>query len=180
MTTAPGGEVIVRLDSASKSLALICAVVFMAGGAAMVVLSLAGPADQTGSQQIIGILLGVLAIGFALVAGAALRRPPDTVKVDADGFTLRQHPDVDFSVAWSELAGARLYRERCHMGHFRVWFYRLEWEPADEGFARRHPKLDDFHNGDRYSYGLGRLGWDGKRLYDGFRRHGPLSVQYQW
>ncbi|OZM73918.1 hypothetical protein CFN78_06400 [Amycolatopsis antarctica] len=180
MDTAPTGEVIVRLDSASKTLALVCAVLFTGAGVAMIVVSIAGLVEQTGSQQIVGLVLGVLAIGFAVVVGMALRRPPDTVKVDENGFFLRKHPDVEFGVAWPDLAGARLYRERCHVGHIRVWFYRLEWEAADGEFGRRHPEMDEFHNGDRYSYALGRLGWDGKRLYDGFRQHGPQTVRYQW
>lgn len=171
---------LVKLDSGTKRWAIAGAVLFGIGGLVAFGTVWAGLDEQTDSQRMGAVLVGLGSVAFAVVAGVALRRPSNTLTIDMSGFVLRQPPHVESSVRWSELSRVFVSREKRYFRSISYWHYRLDWWPDLPEFDARHPELRDFAEGDRYRYELGRLGWNARNLGQGFERFGPHYVDVAW
>ncbi|WP_410659860.1 hypothetical protein [Amycolatopsis sp. lyj-112] len=145
-----GDAMVLRLDVVMRRLAVVGFVVVGGGGVAMIAVSLAGLARQTGSQAMYGVLFGLLSLAFAGLVLLGLRRSAASLTVSSTGFAVTAR-DVAFEVRWAEVTRLRVAREKRRVGRWmHWWFYRLEWTAASG------PEF--LREGDGYAYALGHLG----------------------
>ncbi|MEV6911284.1 hypothetical protein [Amycolatopsis sp. NPDC051071] len=164
MVAETAAAVVLRLDVVTRRLAGVGFVVFGGGGVAMLVVSLAGLARQTGSQSMYGVLFGLLSLAFAGLILLGLRRSAASLVVSAAGFAV----PGSFEVRWTEVTRVRVWREKRRVGRWMHWWhYRLSWVAA----SGPELLLDD----GEYAYALGHLG-GGAALYAALALFAPAGV----
>ncbi|MEU3269877.1 hypothetical protein ABZ639_03470 [Saccharomonospora sp. NPDC006951] len=172
---------IIKVDRLGRLWGFGSTVLFGAGGVALIAVAALGVADQTGSERMYTVLGGLACLAIAMLAGITLRKPTPTLTVDQAGLTVRQPPELEFSVRWSALHLLRLSRYKRQVGRSRSWFYQLEFWTTGDATTIAQPDLEVLREGDGYRFGLGHLGRrHGRKLYRACEQHAPGRVERAW
>ncbi|ASR35982.1 hypothetical protein BAY61_14325 [Prauserella marina] len=172
---------IIKVDRLGRLRGFGGTVLFGAGGVALIAVATLGVADQSSSERMYTVLGGLACLVVAMFAGITLRKPAPTLTVDQKGLVVRQPPELEFSVRWSELHSLRLSRSKRQIGRSRSWFYQLDFWTTSEAATLAQPDLEVLREGEGYRFGLGHLGRrHGRKLYRACEEHAPGRVERVW